>query len=123
MAKKMTAREKKLRAEARAELREAGILPPKKVPLNRRKFANEVMQAYLDEARARTYEFYIDCLPWAITIMLPCKYGAVTPEEVGALKIVKIAMEMQGLITAKQAAGEPITYGEIIEKGNAIKKL
>ena len=34
-AKPMTAREKKERAEIRKDLRERGILPPKKKPLNR----------------------------------------------------------------------------------------
>lgn len=38
-AKPMTAREKKERAKIRKDLRERGILPPKKKPLNRKVFA------------------------------------------------------------------------------------
>ena len=43
--RKMTEKEKKERAKIRKQLREDGLLPPKKKPMNRKKF--------IDEARKR----------------------------------------------------------------------
>ncbi len=43
-AKPMTAREKKERTKIRKDLREQGILPPKKKPLNRKAFAERAKE-------------------------------------------------------------------------------
>ena len=64
--RKMTEKEKKERAKIRKQLREDGLLPPKKKPMNRKKF--------IDEARS-VYESmdFLDNLPyliWGITEML-----------------------------------------------------
>ena len=49
-AKPMTAREKKERTKIRKDLREQGILPPKKKPLNRKVFAERAKEALKKQA-------------------------------------------------------------------------
>ncbi len=44
--KRMTRREKDMRAQAKKELQAEGVLPPDKPRLNRRKFAREVWAEY-----------------------------------------------------------------------------
>jgi hypothetical protein len=89
--KKMTQREKKLQAETRAELREKGLIPPIKQRLNRKKFAKEV----LDEFKEFNSIGDIIYLYRAVSCMAPSTgyINKVTPEEVGALKVMKLAME------------------------------
>ena len=47
---KMTTREKQVKKVARDELRKAGLLPPTKKPLNRKKFVEEARNM-LDQTR------------------------------------------------------------------------
>ena len=65
-AKPMTAREKKERAKIRKDLRERGILPPKKKPLNRKVFAERAKEALKKQA-GYTLNLY---LHWALLEML-----------------------------------------------------
>ena len=65
-AKPMTAREKKERTKIRKDLREQGILPPKKKPLNRKAFAERAKEALKNQA-GYTLNLY---LHWALLEML-----------------------------------------------------
>lgn len=109
MAKKMSAKEKRERREAREFLRSEGLMPPRKKPLNRAKFAEETQKEY--EAMEKPVS--IVAMEIAQSSMMPPK-GAkkITSEEVGALKMLKIAMEIDRI----RESEKNITYGEIFER-------
>ena len=92
-AKPMTAREKKDRARIRKELREEGIMPPKKKPLNRKAFCN---RARSELEKHEGYDFIL-YLYWALSEMLEkqdvSRPGAIcySLEAVGAAKVVLLA--------------------------------
>lgn len=93
---KMTAKEKKLRAQVRKELREDGILPPIKSPLNRRKFLNETQSEWEAREISQIWDIY---LLRAVFYMITHteRHHILSPslEAVGAAKILKIAMRLQ----------------------------
>lgn len=87
--KRLTQREKALRAQAKKELQAEGRLPPDKPRLNRKKFAADV-QAEWKAADGPLYAYVMASVGW----MLPDEEGVlpVTPEQVGVLKLLKIAL-------------------------------
>ena len=92
--KPMTQRERKARAAVKKELQEQGVLPPDKKRLNRKKFAQEVIEAWNEEMQM----FEVGdafCLENAISCMVSSKMTKVTEEQVGVLKLLKIAMEIK----------------------------
>ncbi len=108
--KRMTAAEKKLRKEVKQEMVAKGILSPPKKPLNRKKFCKEV-HAAIKESKLSTYWLW-EALPWLLPHPEPVR--PITPEEVGILKLVKVAMELDRFWAAKKEAGETsATYEEI----------
>lgn len=111
MGKKMTVKEKKLRAQARERLRKDGFLPPKKAPLNRKKFAAEVMAEW--EAEENKMRFYNIMVPYALGAMLAGTKFEVTPEQVGVLKMLKIAIEIRKLADRAEEDGETLTIGRM----------
>ncbi len=101
--KKLTNKEKQLNKEIRAEMRDKGRLPPIKPKLNRKKFAKEVIKEF------EGFEVYHDLpqLISAISWMLPPKSGGkITPEQVGVLKVLKLAIEINKFKKEKLAQGE-----------------
>ena len=100
--KKMTNKEKQHAKEFREEMREIGILPPVKPKLNRRKFANEV----LEEWKKHGDIFY---LSRALGCIVPNSGGKtkITPEQIGALKVMKLAMEYKKFEKEVETRGEP----------------
>lgn len=111
--RKLTAREKAERARIRRELREEGLLPPKKKPLNRKKFCEEA------EADLRTLDLMdvgiMHCLYWGLLEMI--HHGGCDKEAVGAAKAVKLAMRRYDFERARRAEGGPgkYTVGELYE--------
>lgn len=119
-AKPMTAREKKERTKIRKELRERGILPPKKKPLNRKVFAERAKEALKKQA-GYTLNLY---LHWALLEMLEkqdySRPGAIvySQEAVGAAKVVLLAVRRMEF--EEEKAGQRFTNGELYE---AIKDI
>ncbi len=114
-AKPMTVREKKDRSRIRKELREEGIMPPKKKPLNRKAFCN---RARSELEKHDGYDFIL-YLYWALSEMLEkqdlSKPGTIcySLEAVGAAKVVLLAarrMEFE-----KEKTGQSFTRGELYE--------
>lgn len=113
--RRMTAREKKLAAEVRAEMRDKGLLPEKKKPLNRKKF--------VDQARAVLGESIgYDTIPyllWALSEMLSHRanpYASPDLEAVGAAKVILLAKRRMDFEKEQNAAGrEKWTVGELCE--------
>lgn len=111
--KRLTKKEIALRAEAKKRLQEEGILPPDKARLNRKKFAREVMEEFkaMDVFAADLY------LRRAIGCMVLEDMPRVSEEQVGVLKLLKIAVETQKFMQALKEEGRTqYTIGEYVDK-------
>lgn len=119
--KRLTNREKKLRAEAKKELQERGVIPPDKPRLNRNKFIKEARE----EWNSRNKECYV----WDVYIMHAISYmlghmeKGMRPsrEAVGAAKILKIARRLHEFSEGMKAKGEH-EY-RVIDQYNYIKDI
>lgn len=90
----MTNKEKKNRKAIRQELRAMGLLPERKNPLNRKKFTDEVRNEYL----CLNYPLKEISLITAFSLMIPTDIQRkITAEEIGILKVIKAAMEIDKL--------------------------
>lgn len=101
----LTVSQRKMNIKIRNELRAEGVLPPTKPKLNRKKFAAEVkedMEKYLNEYDSTYY------IRQAINWMFPSiEYTKkITPEQIGVLKIVKMAAEIKKFVKSKKDNGE-----------------
>lgn len=111
----MTAREKKLAAEVRAELREKGLMPPAKKPLNRKKFVEEARKIYAEESQEYGFEAY---LTWALGEMMGHKDAEfrIDLEAVGAAKVIHLAKRRKDFEKEQKAQGKKTwTVGEMCE--------
>lgn len=112
--KKMTVREKTERVETKKELQEKGLLPPDKPRLNRKKFAKEVLTEWETAEGKGDLSFY---LYQAVFNMVGEDMREVTPEQVGVLKALKIALETRKFIESLRAESrEQCTIGEYVDK-------
>jgi len=103
-AKRLTNKEKQLNKQVREDLRERGILPPVKARLNRNKFSREVIKEFKE-----SFGLYRDLqhLSSAILFMLPYDGEKnITSEQIGVVKLLKIALEIKKYIDDKIAQGE-----------------
>lgn len=117
--KKLTNAEKKFNKEIKDKMIKEGILPPRKKPLNRRKFAQEVSKQLKDNYIG--YESLwigIACLRPSGDLNIK-----ITDEQVGVLKAVKIAIEFEKYYKGIKEKDEKalITNGMIYE--NVIKPV
>ena len=102
--KRLTQREKRERAMVKRELQEARILPPDKPRLNRKRFKEEVQAAWDSEMNLAALSDAL-LLSRAITWMLAdVPSQLVTPEQIGLLKAMKIALELKRMY--QQADGD-----------------
>ena len=111
--KRLTQREKAERAEIKKRLQEEGLLPPDKPRLNRKKFAREVWEEFneLDVFKADYY------LRQAIGAMVGPDMHEITSEQVGILKLLKLAVETEKFMRALEAEGrDKYTIGEYHDK-------
>jgi hypothetical protein len=92
--KKMTQKEKKAMAKLRAELREKGIIPPVKPKLNRKKFSKEVNEAFKSDFGSYSDIGHLyEAIGWMNPGVDPM--FKITPEQVGVLKMLKMAVEIK----------------------------
>lgn len=114
MKKKMTQREKDLRKKTKKDLQAKGILPPDKPRLNRKKFAKEVVQEWETTMNEYTDLLY---LSKAMHCMVETDMKVVTPEAVGVLKAMKIAMETKKFMHRLEEEGQTqYTIGEYVDE-------
>lgn len=112
-AKRMTQREKNERARIKKEFQAQGIIPPNKPRLNRKKFAREVWTEFEAMDPVRRNYFLLK----AISCMVGPDMQNVTPEEVGVIKALKIAVEMGRFSERLEADGrDQYTVGELIDE-------
>jgi len=111
--KRLTQREKALNAKFKKQMQEEGILPPNKPKLNRKKFAKEVL-AEFETLGVYKADYY---LRRAIGCMVASDMPRVSEEQVGVLKLIKIAVETEKFMRALEEEGrEQYTIGEYIDK-------
>lgn len=119
--RRLTNREKKLRAEAKKELQAKGVIPPDKPKLNRKKFIEEAQT----EWNSRDKECYV----WDVYMMEAMSYMLghmekgmrLSREAVGAAKVLKIAMRLREFSEGLKAKGEH-EY-KVIDQYNYIKDI
>lgn len=110
--RRMTQREKNQRAAFKKELQAEGLLPPDKKRLNRRKFAKETRAEF--ESQGILYSSLYEAIGW----MMPCGvlHEQITPEQVGVLKVMKIAVELDRFYERLRAEGrESCTIEELCD--------
>lgn len=93
--KRMTQRQKQIRADTKKELQARGILPPDKKRLNRKAFVEEAMEEW--NGKSRDFYAWDLFLYQAIAYML-CqidKHGKVSPEAIGVAKCLKLAIRLK----------------------------
>ena len=114
--KRLTQREKAERAAAKKRLQARGVLPPDKPRLNRKKFAQETWAewtALLAENRLRAAM----ALCRAVSFTTAPELLEVTPEQVGILKAIKIAVEYEKFLRKLEAEGRSdYTVGELADE-------
>ena len=111
--KRLTQREKAERAAIKKQLQADGVLPPDKPRLNRKKFAREVWDEF-SEMDVYTADFY---LRKAIMATVGPELHEVTSEQVGILKLMKLAVETDRFMQQLKTEGrEQYSIGEYVEK-------
>ena len=114
--KRLTQREKAERAAIKKKLREDGLLPPIKPRLNRKKFARETWAEFDAFYKAEPIRAEVSLLK-AIGFMLGPDMKEVSPEEVGVLKLLKLAVEYNAFLEKLETEGRTTyTYGELIDE-------
>lgn len=114
--KRLSQREKDENARIKKELQAEGILPPDKPRLNRRKFAAEVMKDWDDFMSMDLFlcGLYLDR---AVACMVSSEMKEVTPEQVGVLKLLKIAIEIKKFANKSTTqAHTQDSFGEYMER-------
>lgn len=113
--KRLTQREKAERAAIKKQLQKEGVLPPDKPRLNRKKFAGETwaeFEAFYTSEPIRAELALIK----AIGFMVGPDMRKVSPEEVGVLKLLKLAVEYNAFLKKLETEGRTTyNYGELID--------
>lgn len=103
--KKLTNAEKKSNKEFRESLRTRGIIPPVKPKLNRKKFAKEVAEEFKEGFNSYDdIRYLLDAISW--TRPSPESKGRISLEQMGVLKLLKIAIEIKKFKEEKLSLGE-----------------
>lgn len=112
--KHMSNREKQERAAIKKRLQEEGILPPDKPRLNRKRFIEEAIGEWEGRDGGLVWNAY---LAQAVFYMLGhSSKGKITPEAIGAAKILKLAMRFRKFeLELKEQGRSEYTVGEQYE--------
>lgn len=119
--KKLTNREKKVRAEVKKELQAKGVIPPDKPKLNRKKF--------IEETLAEWNRWDKECYVWDVYLMqaISCmlwhkeKDMRLSREAVGAAKVLKIAMRLHEFSEELKSKG--VHEYRVVDQYNYIKDI
>ncbi len=114
--KRLTQREKAQRAATKKRLQAQGILPPDKPRLSRKKFARETWAEW-SALVAKDHLLAAMALCRAVSFTTGPELLEVTPEQVGILKAVKIAVEYDKFLSKLDAEGRSeYTMGELADE-------
>lgn len=100
--KPLTKKEKAFNKQIKAEMIAKGILPPPKPRLNRRKFAEDVKEEFNEMSSYDDYYYVFQ----AISLMTPTRNHKISSEELGVLKMMKLAIGIKKFLEQKTEAGE-----------------
>ena len=113
----MSKKERKERQQVREMLRSEGILPPKKKPLNRKKFAEEVLAVLHSDQRPDVFSISTAVMRFSPLYKDGKILGKVSDGELMALKIIKVAIEHESFLKEVKERGDTsYTIGEYYEK-------
>lgn len=113
--KRLTQREKVERAAAKKWAQEKGLLPPDKPRLNRKRFARETWAEFEALYKASPIRAELALIK-VIGFMVGPDMKEVSSEEVGVLKLLKLAVEYEAFLKKLEQEGrEKYTYGELID--------
>ena len=114
--KRLTQREKAERAAIKKQLQADGVLPPNKPRLNRKKFAREAFEAFEAFYTSEPIRAELSLIK-AIGFMVGPDMKEVSPEEVGVLKVLKMAVEYDAFLKRLEQEGRG-TYSvkELVEE-------
>lgn len=105
--KKLTNKEKQFRKKIREELREDGILPPVKPRLNRKKFVLETVEEFDTSFSAYTDILYLlSAIRWMSPIVDINGKMKISSEQIGVIKLLKVALEIRKFEEQLKAKGE-----------------
>ncbi len=114
--KRLTQREKKRNAEIKKELQEAGVIPPDKPRLNRKKFVDEAREEWNGRPESFAWDLY---LMEAFGYVMSGTEGRslrVSLEAVGAAKVLKLAIRLRQFSMKLEGEGrKEYTLGEQLE--------
>lgn len=114
--KRLTQREKNERAQIKKKLQRDGILPPDKPRLNRGKFAQETWAEFESFYTTEPIRAELSLIK-VIGFMAGPDMKKVTPEEVGVLKLLKLAVEYNAFLKKLEIEGRTTyNYGELIDE-------
>lgn len=114
--KRLTQREKAERAALKKKLQADGLIPPDKPRLNRGKFAREAWAEFETFYTTEPIRAELSLIK-AIGFMVGPDMKKVTPEEVGVLKLLKLAVAYNAFIKKLEAEGRTTyNYGELIDE-------
>lgn len=114
--KRLTQREKAERAALKKKFQAEGLIPPDKHRLNRKKFARETWAEYEALYTASPIRAELALIK-AIGFMVGPDMKEVSPEEVGVLKLLKLAVEYEAFLKKLEAEGrDKYNYGELIDE-------
>ena len=114
--KRLTQREKAERAAIKKQLQADGVLPPNKPRLNRKKFAREAFEAFEAFYTSEPIRAELSLIK-AIGFMVGPDMKEVSLEEVGVLKLLKLAVEYNAFLRKLESEGRTkYNYGELIDE-------
>lgn len=102
--KKLTNAEKKMNKEITAKLRDEGIIPPAKPKLNRKKFAIEVNKEWDENIGYGDLLYLTEAIAWMNPGATPSL--SISAEQIGVLKVLKLAIEIKKYKEEKTSKGE-----------------
>lgn len=113
--KRLTQREKAERAAMKKELQAKGLISPDKPRLNRGKFARETWAEFEALYTSKPIRAQLSLIR-AIGFMVGPDMKTVTPEEVGAFKLLKLAVEYNAFLDKLEAEGRTeYKIGELVD--------
>ena len=116
--KRLTQREKAERAAMKKQLQAEGLLPPDKPRLNRKKFARETWAEWEEFLKSDPIRAEVSLLR-AVEFIAGPELPAVTPEQVGVYKALKLAVEYNKFLRKLEAEGrdeQTVASSAILQK-------
>lgn len=114
--KRLTQREKAEKAALKKKFQAEGLIPPDKPRLNRKKFARETWAEFEAFYTAEPIRAEVSLIK-AIGFMVGPEMEKVSSEEVGVLKLLKLAVEYNAFLKKLEEEGRvQYTYGELIDE-------